>query len=174
VLVQTIGAWVTIGAVVIGGGWAWWRYNRQKPDLPRVNATVDASLCTADATDYISFSVTITHVSGDALSIYHQPPDDAPKVEVSRLSRISAPGDLPPTTVVVAPVLVRDQTLSGGEFVQDQGMVSIGARLADTVAYQVRFIFRGRWEKQSWMWSPNKILPLPGNVVEIGVGSHVA
>ena len=151
-------------AVLIGGGWAWWRYTRQKPDLPRVNATVEASLTTADGVDYISFSVTITHVSGDALAILHEPPNDAPKVEVSRLSRLSADGDLPPTTVVTAPVLMRDQTLSGGEFVQDQGMVSVGSRQADTVAYQVRFIFSGRWEKQSWTWSPNKILPLPGNV----------
>jgi hypothetical protein len=161
VLVQTIGAWVTIGAVLIGGGWAWWRYARQKPDLPRVNATVDASLHTSNSVDYISFSVTITHVSGDALAIYHEPQDDAPKVEVSRLSRGTVHGDLPATTVVVAPVLMRDQTLSGGEFVQDQGMVSAGSRKADTVAYQVRFIFSGRWEKQSWTWSPNKILPLP-------------
>lgn len=161
-LVQTIGAWVTILAVLIGGGWAWWRYTRQKPDLPRVNATVDACLCTADGVDYISFSVTITHVSGDALSIQHQPPNDAPKVEVSRLSRVSAHGDLPSTTVVVAPVLMRDQNLSGREFVADQGMVSVGSRRSDTVAYQARFIFSGRWEKQSWTWSPNKILPLPG------------
>ena len=114
--------------------------------------------------DYISFSVTITHVWGDALAILHEPPNDAPKVEASRLSRVSADGDLPPTTVVTAAVLMRDQTLSGGEFVQDQGMVSVGPRQADTVAYQVRFIFSGRWEKQSWTWSPNKILPLAGNV----------
>lgn len=139
-----------------------WRYFRQKPDFPRVNATVDASLTTADGVDYISFSVTITHVSGGALAILHQPPNEAPSVDVSRLSRASADGDLPATTVVVAPVLVRDQTLSGGEVVQDQGMVSVGSRHADTVAYQVRFIFSGSWKKQSWTWSPNKILPLTG------------
>ena len=43
-------------------------------------------------------------------------------------------------------------------------MVSVGSSSRDTVAYQVRFIFNGSWEKQSWTWSPNKILPLPGNV----------
>ncbi len=161
-LVQTIGAWVTIGAVLVGGAWGLWRYFRQNPDLPRVNATVEASLTTADGVDYISFSVTITHVSGGALAILRQPQSDVPSVEVSRLSRASAYGDLPPTTVVVAPVVVRDQTLSGGEVVQDQGMVSVGSRHADTVAYQVRFIFSGRWRKKSWTWSPNKILPLEG------------
>lgn len=165
-VIQTIGAWITILAVLVGGGWAWWRYTRQKPDLPRVNATVDASLSTVGGLDYISFGVTITHVSGGALTIEREPTEDAPRVEVSQLSRISAHGDLPPTIVVVAPVLVRDQTLSGGEFIQDQGMVSVGVRRVDTVAYQVRFIFSGGWEKQSWTWSPNKILPLPDNVVD--------
>ena len=162
---QTIGAWVTILAVLVGGGWAWWRYTRQKPDVPRVNATVDASLSTVDGVDYISFSVTITHVSGDALAIDRRRADRAPRVEVSRLSRVSAHGDLPPTIVVVAPVLARDQTLSSGEFVQDHGIVSVGVRRADTVAYQVRFIFNGGWEKQWWVWSPNQIIPLPDNVV---------
>ena len=174
-LVQTIGAWVTILAVLVGGSWAYWRYRRQKPDLPRVNATVDASLSTPDySVDYISFAVTITHVSSDSLSIEHDPPGNAPKVEVGRLSRASAQGDLPSTTEVEAKVLTRDRTLSGGEFVQDQGMVSVGPRHSDTVAYQVRFVFSGCWEKQSWTWSPNKILLVPEIVAADGQGSGAA
>ncbi len=159
-LVQTIGAWVTIVAVLGGGGWAFWRYRRQKPDLPRVNATIDASLSTANCVDYVSYEVTVTHVAGDSLSIERPGDEKLPKVLVSRLTHASAKGDLPDTTEVEAPVLERDQTLSSGEVIREQGMVSVGERHPDTIAYQVRLIFDGGWEGKVWTWSPNKILPV--------------
>jgi hypothetical protein len=166
-VVQTIGALVTIGAVVVGGWWALFRYRRQKPDLPRVNATVDASLSTRDCVDYISFEVTVTHVSGDTLTVERADLHMRPKVVVSRLTHAegSAKGDLPDITEVEAAVLTRHSTLSGGEFISDHGIVSVGARQSDTVGYQVRFYFFGCWEEQRWTWSPNRILLVSG-------GSH--
>ena len=168
-LVQTIGAWVTILAVVVGGAWAAWRYGRQKPDLPRVNAKVEGPISTVDSVDYISFAVTITHVSGDLLSIRRPPseprPQDEvePKVVVSRLSRTYAAGNLPETAGVEAKVLTQDFRLGSGEFVEDHGIVSLGPRHTDTIAYQVRFSFTGRSQGKKWTWSPNRILPVPDN-----------
>src|SRR6516165_4908780 len=139
-LVQTIGAWVTIVAVLVGGGWALWRYRRQKPDLPRVNARVDATLSSVDSVDYITFAVTITHVSGDLISIRRHPEEPRPqnevepKVMVTRLSRTSTEGNLPETAGVEAEVLTHDYTLGSGEFVEDHGVVSVGPRHRDTMA----------------------------------------
>ena len=103
---------------------------------------------------------TVTHVAGDSLSIERPDDEKLPKVLVSRLTHASAKGDLPDTTEVEAPVLERDQTLSSGEVIREQGMVSVGERHPDTIAYQVRLIFDGGWEGKVWTWSPNKILPV--------------
>jgi hypothetical protein len=180
VVVQTIGAWVTISAVLVGGGWAVFRYLVQQPNIPRVNATVHASLFKADDVDYVTFSVKITHVSGDILFFRREdtdrkrvPNEVKPHVEVSRLARISVPGDLPEDKVVEdAPVLRYDHKLGSGEFVEDHGIVSVGPRQPETMAYQVLFTFTGRRERilrrKRWTWSPNDILELKDATREIG------
>ena len=54
---------MTAALAVLGGGlWALWRYTRQKPDLPRVNPSVSASLEVADGVDYVSFEATVAHI----------------------------------------------------------------------------------------------------------------
>jgi hypothetical protein len=163
VTTEVLGAWasmVTAVVAVAGGGWALWRYSRQKPDLPRVNVSVSASLYAVGGIDYVSFDATVTHVAGDTLSIDQggTGEDTAPHVAVRRLARASDEGDLPATLVVTCPALRQDTTLSGGELTHEEGIVSVGRRLEDTIAYDVRFVFAGRWMNKSWTWSPNKIL----------------
>jgi hypothetical protein len=178
-VVQTIGAWVTILAVVVGGLWALWRYRRQKPDVPRVNAKVEASLSTIESVDYITFAVTITHVSGDLLAFRRRPNENVPPdkkepnptVVVTRLSSTSALGNLPESEGTKADVLMNDFSLGSGEFVEDHGIVSLGHRHPDTIAYQVRFTFTGRSQGDKWTWSPNAILPAPDNGREREVSS---
>jgi hypothetical protein len=169
-VVQTIGACVTILAVLVGGLWALFRFWHQQPDLPRVNATVCASLSTVDGVDYVSFTVKITHVSGDILSIRREDDDKSkrfpkevdPHVEVSRLERTAEKGDLPPIKECEAKVLTRDYRLGSGEFVEDHGIVSVGTQQPKTVAYKALFTFTGRSGKEGhWTWSPTDILVLP-------------
>jgi hypothetical protein len=113
-----------------------------------------------NAVDYISFEATVIHISGDTLSIdqgasgQQQPP----RVEVKRLARASVLGDLPSTSVTESPVLGGHTTICGGESISDEGAVSVGSRQKDTIAYEVRFTFTGRWMKQHWTFSPNRIL----------------
>jgi hypothetical protein len=169
-VVQTIGACGTILAVLVGGLWALFRFRHQQPDLPRVNATVCASLSTVDCVDYVSFTVKITHVSGDILSIRREDDDKRkrfaeevdPHVEVSRLEHTAEKGDLTPIKEGEAKVLTSDYRLGSGEFVEDHGIVSVGTRQPKTVAYKALFTFTGRSGKEGhWTWSPTDILVLP-------------
>jgi hypothetical protein len=113
--------------------------------------------------DYVSFTVRITHVSGDILSIRRKDDDKRkrfseevdPHVEVSRLERTAERGDLPPINECEAKVLTLDYELGSGEFVEDHGIVSVGARRPKTVAYKALFTFTGRSGKEGhWTWSP--------------------
>ena len=51
-----------IAGAVVAGMWALFRYRREDPDLPRVNAAVVASYVTRGDVDYISFDLEVTHL----------------------------------------------------------------------------------------------------------------
>jgi hypothetical protein len=152
-LVTSLSALLVAG---IGGYWTLFRYRREDPHLPRVNASVDATLFSEDGLDYISFDATVTHVAGSALTII-QDAGRAPRVEVRRLTATSTVGELPPTTVATCPALTAEE-LAAGESTRLEGIVAAGARPAGAMAYEVRLSFDGEWKRRSWTWSRNKIL----------------
>jgi hypothetical protein len=153
-LVTAVSAVVVAG---VGGYWALFRYKREDPYLPRINATVGASLFSEEGIDYISFDATVSHVAGSALSIV-QDDGEGPRVEVRRLTTTSDVGGLPAVVVLTCAALERDQELAAGESTHEEGVVALGRRAEGTIGYEVRFTFTGAWLQESWTWSPNKIL----------------
>lgn len=145
----------------IGGFWTWFRYRREDPYLPRVNASLSAELHRHGHVDYLSFTVEIQHQAGGQLSI-EQPenePENRPNVLINRLSNATETGEVPSERVTRCRVLQDENTLAAGEGAQDHGLVAVSHPPADTFGYELRFSFCGHWkERDPWTWSRRKII----------------
>lgn len=110
-------AWTAVGGLltgvaalavaVIGGLWAIFRYRREEPHLPRVNADITAELNQIDGVDYLSFTVDIKHLAGGILFLDTATEDGRPLVTVRRLLRPETSGAVPAEDIATCPVLER-------------------------------------------------------------------
>ena len=170
------GAWVRTAAealtavalaagAAVGGVWTYFRYHRQAPDMPRVNAIVSVTLFDKSGVDYLEIETDLEHVTGGILEIKRGGEVDPPQpvVEITRLVAGSTEvGELESVPLTSVDVL-RDQTQFGsGEFAKDHNVVCLGSRSPDTIAYEVTLRLRAGWENKAWTWCANAVVHAAG------------
>src|SRR5438270_5402467 len=111
-----------IAAVIIagvGGVWAWFRYRREDPDLPRVNSSIALRQVRASDLDYVAWAARIEHVAGSALGLLHDA-DRAPQVSVSAYPKAAVTGPAARTTLVVESVFPDDTQVAASEYLVNE------------------------------------------------------
>lgn len=154
-----------IGGATVGGVWAYFRYRRQEPDVPRVNALVSATRFEQGAKDFLAVEVELRHTAGGRLRIDRDGGFDPsqPVIEISRLDADAKVGEVIEPVLVTSVAVLQDQTeLDAGEFARDHKVVPVGERPSDTIAYDVTFRLVAGWKDESWEWCANAIITITG------------
>ena len=134
----------SVGGVLIAGGWGIYRYRRTDPYLPCVNSHVEASLHPHGDDDIIEFEVSIQHVGGGRLDIDQGGKNQHAKPEL-RIERLQdSNGTLIRDVVTGCTVHGASETMTNGESCRQSGLLSVGTRVPNTIAYDVVFTFTGR------------------------------
>lgn len=154
---SAVTALAAIVAAVVGGMWALFRYRRERPHLPRINADIRPRLRENRGVDYISFEVEVVHVAGGVLDIVHSDDSSRALVEVKRLGPATSTGLVPNVPLATCEVLVAESQLAAGEEARDHGLIAV-SEPEDTVGYEVTFRFAGRWKKEEWTWARRSLL----------------
>ena len=151
---MTVERWGTVSDVITGvaavifaiagGLWAWFRFRRQAPDLPRVNSSIELQCVTLNGVDYVSWVARIEHLAGAPLTILRGD-GQRPRVTVKALPRsrdtVTAPA------IAERDVFENDSVVAAAEYLVDAGAASHD-RASDAVGYEGRFIFRGEWNRR--------------------------
>lgn len=174
--VVSSGAWVrtaadavtaasAAGGAAIGGVWAYFRYRRQAPDVPRVNAVVSATLFRAAQHDYLAVDVELRHLAGGTLRIERGDEFDPPRplVTVASLNSDRSSGEIIQSAPISTVEVLGDQTeLGSSEFATDHKVIAVGRRSNATIAYEITFKLAAGWERDSWTWSANALVRTEG------------
>lgn len=156
----------------IGGLWAYFRYRRQEPDLPRVNVAVIATLMHRNGLDYLVVDLEARHEAGAELTIEHSDDFDHPSVVTSRIEDGQTDGkEAVQVTISTIEVFTRESELGSGEKVTDRKIIPAGARTDQTVGYEVRLVLTGSWDKKCWTWSANAVVGIDGEAEPMPQGS---
>jgi hypothetical protein len=162
---DAVTAGAAVGGAAIGGVWAYFRYRRQAPDVPRVNAVVSATLFRASEHDYVAVDVELRHLAGGSLRIERDEGfvPQQPVVEIACLTDEGAMGDEIRSTTISSVEVLRDQTeLGSSEIATDHKVMAVGRRSIDTIAYEVTLRLTAGWEGHSWTWCANALVRIDG------------
>jgi hypothetical protein len=172
--VDAVTAVAALGGAAVGGVWAFFRYRREAPDIPRANAVVDATLFEHSDDDYLSVEVRFQHDGGARLTIQRDEGFDSPKPTLAITGLApdgTASGTLKPTLIAAVDVLANNSELDAGETAADRKIVRVGRRLPETIGYGVTLELVAGWNDNYWAWSTNVVVPVAGPRHAIGATS---
>lgn len=162
---DAVTAIAAIGGATVGGVWAYFRYRRQEPDVPRVNALVSATRFEQNGRDFLAVEVELRHTAGGRLRIERDVGFDPsqPVIEISRLDADGKVGEVVQPVLLTSVAVLQDQTeLDAGEFARDHKVVPVGERTFGTIAYDVTLRLVAGWKDESWTWCANAIITIAG------------
>lgn len=145
----------------VGGTWAYFRYRREAPDIPRVNVAVSATLFEHDGKDYVAVDVMLEHLLGGPIRILRDDEYEVskPVLEIGELRLSGAVGSALDACPVATVEVLRDQEeLDAREAVSEHKVIHIGPRHADTIAYEVTLRLLAMWKDKPWTWCTNVIV----------------
>src|SRR5438552_2345689 len=140
---DVITAFAAVVIAFIGGLWAWFRYRREDPDLPRVNSSITLQSVNVAGVDYVSWAARVEHVAGAALTILHEP-GSGPTVSVLGYSRANETGPVPETPLDEQQLFPTDTQVAASEYIVNDGTVAV-ATPGQFVGYHASFTFCGEW-----------------------------
>jgi hypothetical protein len=169
--VGAVASLASVVAVVGGGAWAYFRFLKDAPYIARANLTVEADLLVHDGVDLLRVKCTASSI-GRGRVHFDRSRDYPPNVVIHVLTpqlieyQPDEWTDVRGTTEVFAD----DDSVEGGEVLEDVALIWAGPRTAETVAYRVTASFTAS-EKAGvepiW-WRAVTIVPVEAQLVEAG------
>jgi hypothetical protein len=161
---EALTAVAAVAGAAVGGTWAYFRYRREAPDVPRVDAVVSATLFSDADADYLAIDVKLRHLEGGSLKIERDEGFETPRpvVDIERLAADPTLGALDPILMTTVEVLREHAELDSGESLTDHKVVSVGAREVRTIGYRVALRFVAGWNDKYWTWCTNVVVRVEG------------
>jgi hypothetical protein len=172
--VAAVAAPVSSIGVVAGGGFAYFKFLRDAPYMPRANLGIEAELLTRNGYDMVRVSCTVSAVGRGALKFIKDDEElPPPSVDVFPITQEVAENYPQEWSDVYAAceVFVNDDSAEAGEVLQDVVLVWIGQRVPGVLAYRVVGSFSApvgiRGGNEPFTWQAVAIVPVEASLVGV-------
>jgi hypothetical protein len=163
--IGAVAALISAAGVVVGGGWAYFKFLRSAPFVARANLSVQADLLVQDGNDLIRARCIASAIGQGQVTFVLEGEDVVPPtISVYRMTPelLQRPPDEWVDACAAVLVFPDDDVVAGGEALEEVVLIWIGPRAPDTVAYRVAVNFeaKGEGEKESAGWQAVAIVPV--------------
>ena len=168
--VAAVASLTSVVAVVGGGAWAYFRFLKDAPYLARANLTVEADLLVHAGIDLLRVKCSASSV-GRGRVLFDRSQGYPPNVAVYALTAqlVEYPPDEWTALRGTTEVFSDDDSVEGGEVLEDVALIWAGRRQPGTVAYRVVASFIASQKKEeAYFWQSVTIVAVEAQLVESG------
>ena len=169
--VGAVASLASVAAVAGGGAWAYFRFLKDAPYIVRANLTVEADLLTHEGVDLLRVRCTASSVGRGRIH-FDRSSDYPPNVVIYALTPqlIEYPPEEWTEVRGTSEVFADDDSVEGGEVLEDVALIWAGPRQPGTVAYRViaSFIASAKAGSEAYLWQAVTIVAVEAQLVEEG------